>query len=62
MPRGDKNTIPDFTIPVPSLPGQERMVKLVESKGKKIEDAKAVIASRKIFVWKNMCLIISTLK
>lgn len=52
MPKGqypsiNKTDIDNFSFPVPSLPEQERIVKLVEDEEKKINDAKAVMASAK---------------
>jgi len=47
MPRGDKDTIPNFEIVVPSLAEQERVVALVEAEEMKINDAKSVMASVK---------------
>ena len=43
MPRGDKNNIPNFEIPVPSLSEQQRIVSEIESYEAKIAKAKAVM-------------------
>lgn len=44
MPRGDKNTIPDYKIPVPPLAEQQRIVSLVSALEEKIAAAKRVMA------------------
>lgn len=44
MPRGDKNTIPDYKIPVPPLAEQQRIVSLVSALEEKIAAAKHVMA------------------
>ncbi|MBO7541879.1 MAG: restriction endonuclease subunit S [Bacteroidales bacterium] len=44
MSRGDKKNIPNFEIPVPSLPEQQRIVSEIESFESEIAKAKAVMA------------------
>lgn len=44
MPRGDKNIIPDFTIPVPSLSDQKKIVEQITALEEQIADAKKTMA------------------
>lgn len=44
MPRGDKNTIPDYTISVPPLEEQKRIVAQISALEEKISAAKRVMA------------------
>ena len=44
MPRGDKNTIPDYKIPVPSLAEQQKIVAQISTLEEKITAAKRVMA------------------
>ena len=44
MSRGDKNNIPNFQIPVPSLDEQQRIVSAIETSETEIAKAKAVMA------------------
>ena len=44
MSRGDKNNIPNFEIPVPSLPEQQFIVSEIETYESEIAKAKAVMA------------------
>lgn len=45
MPRGDKNTIPNFFIPVPPISEQKKIVAKISELEQKISAAKAVIAA-----------------
>ncbi len=44
MPRGDKNTIPDYKISLPPLTEQKRIVGLVTAEEQKIAAAKQIMA------------------
>lgn len=44
MPRGDKNTIPDFKIPVPPLAEQQKIVSQIEVLEKQIAASKNILA------------------
>lgn len=44
MPRGDKNTIPDYKIPVPPLAEQQQIVAQISALEEKIAAAKRVMA------------------